>query len=81
MVAVRQKKEIEYSPQQELLNVENYDYFCYATTENDTAWETHKRYGQRATSETWAEEAKGQLGLLIETLFGWIEEKTGIITC
>ncbi|MCF6218560.1 MAG: transposase, partial [Gammaproteobacteria bacterium] len=33
------------------------------TTENDTAWEIHKRYGQRATSETWIEEAKSQLGL------------------
>ncbi len=63
LVAVRQKKDIEFSPQQELLAVESYDYFCYVTTENYTAWETHKRYGQRATSETWIEEAKSQLGL------------------
>jgi len=63
LVAVREKKKIEYSPQQDLLGVESYDYFCYVTTENYTAWETHKRYGQRATSETWIEEAKSQLGL------------------
>ena len=63
LVAIRQKREIEYSPQQALLDIETYDYFCYVTTENYTAWETHKRYGERATSETWIEEAKSQLGL------------------
>jgi len=62
-VAVREKKRIEYSPQQELLDIERYHYFCYVTTENYTAWETHKCYGKRATSETWIEEAKSQLGL------------------
>lgn len=63
LVAIRLKKEVEYSPQQTLLTVESYDYFCYVTTESYTAWETHKRYGERATSETWIEEAKSQLGL------------------
>jgi len=63
LVAVRQKKATEYSPQQELLEVQHYDYFCYVTTANYTPWETHKKYGERATSETWIEEAKSQLGL------------------
>ncbi|MCF6254918.1 MAG: IS1380 family transposase [Gammaproteobacteria bacterium] len=62
-VAVRQEKDREYSPQHTLLDVKSYDYFCYVTTENKTEWETHKCYGQRATSETWIEEAKSQLGL------------------
>ena len=31
--------------------------------QNYTPWETHKIYGARATSETWIEEAKSQLGL------------------
>jgi len=62
-VAVREEKEIDDSPQQELLDRKEYDYFCYVTTENYTEWETHKRYGKRATSETWIEEAKSQLGL------------------
>ena len=63
LVAVRQKKAMEYSPQQELLEVQHDDYFCYVTTANDTPWATHKKQGQRATSEPWIEEAKSQLGL------------------
>lgn len=63
LVAIRQKKDVAYSPQKELLDIKKYDYFCYVTTEKGSAWETHKRYGQRATSETWIEEAKSQLGL------------------
>lgn len=62
-MAVRQEKDVEYSPQQTLLDIKAYDYFCYVTTENYTPWETHKCYGRRATSETWIEEAKSQLGL------------------
>lgn len=38
-----------------------YDYFCYAVTLDLTPWQTHKAYGQRATSETWIEEAKSQI--------------------
>ena len=63
LVAVRRIKDREYSPQRELLARESYDYFCYVTTENHTAWKIHQCYGQRATSETWIEEAKNQMGL------------------
>jgi len=40
-----------------------YEVFCYVTTEALTPWEAHTRYGQRATCETWIEEAKNQMGL------------------
>jgi len=63
LVAVRQRKEVRPSPQQSLIKPEAYDFFCYVTTENYTPWQAHKCYGQRATSETWIEEAKSQLGL------------------
>lgn len=62
-IAVRQEKAVDYSPQQPLLELKAYHYFCYVTTENYTAWQAHQCYGQRATSETWIEEAKSQLGL------------------
>lgn len=40
-----------------------YDYFCYVTTiTNMTPFEIHKYYGKRATSETWIEEFKSQMG-------------------
>jgi hypothetical protein len=32
-----------------------YDYFCYVTTEAFAPWQTHKKYGERATCETWIE--------------------------
>ena len=38
-------------------------YFCYTTNANYSPWQAHKKYGERATSETWIEEAKSQLGL------------------
>lgn len=63
LVSVRQKKSIDDSSQGSLFEEQNYDYFCYTTTENYTPWETHKHYGERATSETWIEEGKNQLGL------------------
>ena len=63
LVAVRQKKAAPVSSQGALFEEAHYDYFCYVTTENYTPWETHKIYGARATSETWIEEAKSQLGL------------------
>jgi len=53
----------EESPQLELLETTEYDYFCYVTTEALTSWQTHKKYGERATCETWIEEAKGQMGM------------------
>ncbi len=42
---------------------QDYEVFCYVTTEALTPWEAHTRYGQRATCETWIEEAKNQMGL------------------
>jgi hypothetical protein len=63
-VAVRQRKEVEnHHPQGELLELEHYDYFCYVTTEPLTPWQAHRKYGERATSETWIEEGKSQMGL------------------
>jgi hypothetical protein len=63
-VAVRCRKDpVADHPQGELLEIEHYDYFCYVTTEPLSPWQAHQTYGQRATSETWIEEAKGQMGL------------------
>ena len=42
---------------------QDYAYLCSVTTESLTPWEAHTRYGQRATCETWIEEAKNQMGL------------------
>ncbi len=50
-------------PQRELLENNVYDYFYYVTTEKFTPWQAHQKYGERATCETWIEEAKGQMGL------------------
>ncbi len=63
LVAVRREKSREASLLSAIVDKVDYDFFCYATTENLTPWETHKKYGQRATSETWIEEAKSQSGL------------------
>lgn len=60
-VAVRRKSEKQQKEQ--LFEFIKYDYFCYVTTENNSAWETHKKYGERATCETWIEEAKNQMAL------------------
>jgi hypothetical protein len=62
-VAVRQPLPKEESPQVDLLETTEYDYFCYVTTEALTPWQAHKKYGERATCETWIEEAKGQMGM------------------
>lgn len=65
-VAVRRIVETEEddSTQQELIDSEpTYEYFCYVTTEPLSPWLAHKKYGERATSETWIEEAKSQMGL------------------
>jgi len=61
-VAVRRAKD-EDSRQGKLLDIRAYDYFCYVTTENFTPWQTHKKYGKRATCETWIDEAKNQMGM------------------
>jgi len=39
-----------------------YDYFCYVTTETGTPMQIHRKYGKRATCETWIEECKSQMG-------------------
>ena len=62
-VAVRQRLPKKESPQLDLLETTEYDYFCYVTTEALTPWQTHKKYGERATCETWIEESKGQMGM------------------
>lgn len=38
-----------------------YAYFCYVSNLNLSPWATHKRYGQRATSENWIEWCKNQM--------------------
>ena len=63
-LAVRCRKDPQNDhPQGELLPLEDYDYCCYVTTEPLSPWQAHRRYGERATSETWIEEAKSQMGL------------------
>lgn len=62
-VAVRKALPKTQSWQLDLLETTTYDTFCYVTTEILTPWQTHKKYGERATCETWIEEAKGQIGL------------------
>ena len=48
------------------------DYFCYVLTDELAPWQVHKQYGQRATSETWIEEAKNQSALAhIKTADFW----------
>lgn len=46
-----------------LFDVVCYEYFCYVTTEPLSPWEAHKKYGERATCETWIDESKNQMGL------------------
>ena len=63
-VAVRRlKREDNDSIQAQLLTEPVYDYFCYVTTERLTPWQAHKRYGERATCETWLDEAKNQMAM------------------
>ena len=56
-VAVRQLIRIEKG----LFELPVYDSFCYVTTEAFSPLETHRRYGERATCETWIEECKSQM--------------------
>jgi hypothetical protein len=63
-VAVRILKENPgKSVQDDIWDMQEYDYFCYVTTEKHNPWQAHKTYGARATCETWIEESKGQMGL------------------
>jgi len=57
-VAVRREKEIDAKDADTLFEMKEYDYFCYVLTDELAPWQAHKQYGQRATSETWIEEAK-----------------------
>ena len=61
-VAVRREKE-NHDDSPKLLDMKVYDYFCHVTTEDGTPWAAHKKYGKRATCETWIEEAKNQTAL------------------
>jgi hypothetical protein len=64
LVAVRCRMECaDEHPQGELLAREHYESFCYVTSEPLSPWQAHRTYGERATSETWIEEAKSQMGL------------------
>jgi hypothetical protein len=62
-VAVRREQAETPSLQLDLLATTGYDYFCYVTTEALMPWQAHKKYGERATCETWIEDAKGQIGM------------------
>jgi len=63
-VAVRKLKEDKKQKQLNLLlDHREFDYFCYVSTEDLTPWQAHKKYGERATCETWIEEAKNQMAL------------------
>lgn len=62
-VAVRREKPADPSKPATLFEIKEYDYFCYVASDNDDPWHVHKQYGQRATCETWIEEAKNQTAL------------------
>ncbi len=63
-VAVRvERQEQESEQKMRLFNMKSYDYFCYVTSEGLSPWQSHKKYGERATCETWIEEAKNQMAL------------------
>ena len=49
--------------QKEGLNEKSYDYFCYVVSESFSPFQAHKKYGERATCETWIEEARNQMAL------------------
>ena len=62
-VAVRRENEIDGKDPDTLFEIKEYDYFYYVLTDELAPWQAHKQYGQRATSETWIEEAKNQSAL------------------
>jgi hypothetical protein len=61
--AVRQECAPDPKAQTTLFDLKHYDYFCYVVSEDLDPWQSHKSYGQRATCETWIEEAKNQMAL------------------
>ena len=71
-VAVRRKNEIDGKDPDTLFEIKEYDYFSYVLTDELAPWQAHKQYGQRATSETWIEEANNQSALAhIKTADFW----------
>lgn len=63
-VALRQEQKSDPALPATLFEIKKYDYFCYVVSKLDNCpWTTHKRYGKRATCETWIEEAKNQMAL------------------
>ena len=57
-------EEVEENPEELLLKIKRYSYFCYVTTDVQlTPWELHKKYEKRATCETWIEDSKNQVAL------------------
>ncbi len=62
-LAVRIEQKEKPGVQPRLFDVKRYEYFCYVTTEQLTPWTAHKKYGERATCETWIEESKSQMGM------------------
>ncbi|WPD25093.1 MAG: IS1380 family transposase [Candidatus Electrothrix scaldis] len=63
-VAVRREKPADPAKPATLFEMKEFDYFCYVVSEIADPWQVHKRYGQRATCETWIEEAKNQTALV-----------------
>ena len=69
---MRREKEIDAKDADTLFEMKEYDYFCYVLTDELAPWQAHKHYGQRATSETWIEEAKNKSALAhIKTADFW----------
>ena len=62
-MAVRIEKPAEPNAEPTLFEMKQYDHFCYVVTDCQNPLQAHKQYGQRATSETWIEEAKNQTAL------------------
>ena len=56
-VAVRRLIRVEKG----LFDIAIYDTFCYVTTERLSPMAAHRKYGERATCETWIEECKSQM--------------------
>ena len=60
---MRWENEIDGKDPDTLFEIKEYDYFSYVLTDELAPWQAHKQYGQRATSETWIEEANNQSAL------------------
>ncbi len=56
LVEIKIEKDVLFESQQK-----EYDYFCYVSNLKLSPWATHKRYGQRSTSENWIEWCKNQM--------------------